>query len=387
MEKLPTIPGLQLRPLDDRRLQIRFAYHPDTVARIKTISGRRWQPEEKCWTVPHTHATLTLLRQLFAAAPAPTSPPPSAPKNRVASSRSRRRQLPPEEEAFITPALEEMMLRGYSPATRKSYRHHLLSFRQYGNPTPSGTELELTIRQYLLHLIQEKQVSRSYLNQSISALKFWCANVLKQPVLIQDLPRPRPERRLPTVLSRDEVLRLFNALDNPKHRMLLMLAYSSGLRVSEVVRLKTADIDTQRGLIHIRRAKGRKDRYTPLSHVLLEALRLFWGPDRPPDWLFPGARQGKHLTTRSVQKVFTKARRLAGIRKPATTHSLRHSYATHMLEDGTDLRYVQQLLGHARPESTMIYTHVMEKDIQRLRSPLDNIMGVNAESPQETRSR
>ena len=152
-----------------------------------------------------------------------------------------------------------------------------------------------------------------------------------------------------------------------------MLAYSAGLRVSEVVRLKVEDLDSDRGLMRIYRAKGRKDRYVLLSEVALEAVRLYWKCFRPELWLFPGARQGKHLTTRSVQKVLNNAVREAGISKHVTVHTLRHSYATHLLEDGTDLRYVQELLGHRRPETTMVYTHVMQKDIRRIRSPLDNI--------------
>jgi site-specific recombinase XerD len=152
-----------------------------------------------------------------------------------------------------------------------------------------------------------------------------------------------------------------------------MVAYASSLRVGEVVRLRIKDIDSHRHLIHIHQAKGRKDRYVPLSQVALEMLRIYWKTVHPQHWLFPGARADRHLSVRSVQKVIVQARAKAGILKDCTMHSLRHAFATHLLEDGTDLRYVQELLGHSRPETTMIYTHVMQKDVRRIRSPLDNI--------------
>jgi site-specific recombinase XerD len=155
---------------------------------------------------------------------------------------------------------------------------------------------------------------------------------------MEQLPRPKADKKLPSILSRNEVLRILAALENNKHRALLMTAYSAGLRVSEVTRLHLTDIDSQRQLIHVRRAKGRKDRYVPLSEVLLATLRLYWKASTPQKWLFPGARPDRHLTTRSVQKVFAKAKQKAGVHKPVTLHTLRHSFATHLLEDGTDLR-------------------------------------------------
>ena len=285
---------------------------------------------------------------------------------------TRRAALSPNEGAMLAPVDDELRLRGYSMSTRKSYRGHLLRFQRYlEEELPRVGERE--IREYLLYLIDRKRVSRAYLNQAISAIKFYFDRVLRQPAIVGEVPRPRRETRLPLVLSRQEVLRIFDAISNPKHRALLMVAYSAGLRVSEVVRLKASDLDTERGLIRIHRAKGRKDRYVPLSVVALETVRLYEKAFRPAEWLFPGAREGKHLTTRSVQKVLSKALVKAKITKRVTVHTSRHSYATHLLEDGTDLRYVQELLGHRKPETTMIYTHVVERDIRRIRSPLDNI--------------
>ena len=190
-----------------------------------------------------------------------------------------------------------------------------------------------------------------------------------------DLPRPRKERKLPKVLSRGEVLRLLGAVENVKHRAVMLLTYSAGLRVGEVVRLRCEDIDADRGLIHVRQGKRRKDRYTVLSEVAHEALRVYLIQYRPKTWLFPGAALGRHLHERSVQKVFQRACQRSGIKKSVSVHTLRHSFATHLLEGGTDLRYIQELLGHASSKTTEIYTHVSTKDLGRIRSPLDDFMG------------
>ncbi|MFQ5891053.1 MAG: tyrosine-type recombinase/integrase [Gemmatimonadota bacterium] len=175
------------------------------------------------------------------------------------------------------------------------------------------------------------------------------------------------------MLSRREVVSLFQAVENPKHRAVLMLTYSAGLRVGEVVRLKVADIDPDRGLIHVRQSKGRKDRYVMLSEVALVALRAYAVTCRLTDWLFPGGRPGRHLHERSVQRVVREAARKAGIQKHVTTHTLRHTFATHLLEQGTDLRYIQELLGHASSKTTEIYTQVTRRSLSAIRSPLDAI--------------
>ncbi len=188
------------------------------------------------------------------------------------------------------------------------------------------------------------------------------------------MPRPRRERRPPTVLSQAEVRPLIRAPRNLKHRALLMLVYSSGLRVSEVVRLRVEDVDVERRLLHVRQAKGRKDRITLLSPAALKVLRAYASLERPREWLFPGGRSGRHLTTRSVQKIVEKARRSAGISRRFSTHALRHSFATHLLEAGTDLRYIQALLGHSSSRTTEIYTHVTRPALSRIESPLDTLL-------------
>ncbi|WRQ72941.1 MAG: tyrosine-type recombinase/integrase [Methanosarcinales archaeon Met12] len=179
---------------------------------------------------------------------------------------------------------------------------------------------------------------------------------------------------MPVVLSQEEVSQILSSVNNIKHKVILMLIYSAGLRVSEVVKLKPADIDIQRKLIHVKGAKGRKDRYTILSDVAIETLGLYLKMYQPEKWVFPGQKEGLHITTRTVQRIFEDAIKKADIDKEVSVHSLRHSFATHLLESGVDLRYIQELLGHKNSKTTEIYTHVSNKDLSKIKSPLDLIM-------------
>lgn len=220
-------------------------------------------------------------------------------------------------------------------------------------------------------------VSHAYIDQTISALKFLYGEVLHKPEVVKVVPRPKKERKLPEVLDQTEVMRILKSVENLKHRTILVLTYSAGLRVGEVVRLKSEDIDKGRKLIHIRQAKGRKDRYTVLSQVAWGFLGAYLRKYRPDRWLFPGADPDRHLTERSVQHIFEKACDKAGIKKNVSVHTLRHSFATHLLERGTDLRYIQELLGHASSKTTEIYTHVSKRNIGAIESPLDRMFKEN----------
>ena len=269
---------------------------------------------------------------------------------------------------------EELTLRGYSPRTSKVYLNQAAGFLRATAEPPERLG-PAHVRRYLHHLFEDRRVSHSYVDQHVSALKFLFAHVLGRPLNDIDVPRPKRQRKLPTVLSRREVLAILDAVESRKHRAILCLVYSAGLRVGEVVRLRHADLDVHRRLIHIRQSKGRKDRYVPLSEVGLEAVRHYLRY-RPTSgrWLFPGQRRGRHLSERTVQHVFARARGRAGIRKPATVHTLRHSYATHLHENGIGIRYIQALLGHRSSKTTEIYTHVSTTDLANVTSPLDQIM-------------
>lgn len=216
------------------------------------------------------------------------------------------------------------------------------------------------------------QSATSTLNQAINALKFYYGSMLKKK-FIYEVKRPCKDKKLPVVLSKEGFAKILSSVDNIKHKAILMLVYSAGLRVGEVVRLKPEDIDSKRMLIHIRGAKSRKDRYSLLSETALESLRKYWKQYKPVKWLFEGFRDGRYLSTRTVQAIFEQAKEKAGIEKDVTVHSLRHSFATHLLEGGTDLRYIQELLGHTHSKTTEIYTHVSTKSLEKIVSPIDTL--------------
>ncbi len=279
-----------------------------------------------------------------------------------------------KEELTILNRLEsELRLRGYAKKTQKSYMGYCRRFLQWKRGFWGDRQSE--VRSHLEWLIVDRKVSRSAFNIAYSALSFLYGEVLKQPAPLEGLRRPRSGRQLPEILSQREVLRLLDSQRNPKHRVIIALLYAGGLRVGEVVRLKVSDIDSERMLIRVKQGKGRKDRYTILPRSILEGLRLYWKAYQPSTWLFPGARRGRHLTERSVQKVFARAVIAVGIKKRATVHTLRHSFATHLLEGGTDLRYIQELLGHKSSKTTEVYTHVTRKELVRIESPLDTLLG------------
>jgi len=222
-------------------------------------------------------------------------------------------------------------------------------------------------------LVDQREVSTSTLNTAINALKFYYGGVLKKR-FAYEIKRPKKDKKLPVVLSQEEVFKILSAVNNIKHKAILMLIYSAGLRVSEVVKLKLEDIDIQRKLIHVEDAKGRKDRYTMLSEVAMETLREYQEKYKPEMWLFAGAKPERHISTRTVHAIFEQACDKAEILKGVSVHSLRHSFATHLLESGVDLRYIQELLGHKSSKTTEIYTHVSNKDIGKIKSPLDSLV-------------
>jgi site-specific recombinase XerD len=229
------------------------------------------------------------------------------------------------------------------------------------------------INSYLVELINHNDISPSQQNQRINAIKFYYEKVLGTSKVYHKLERPKKERKLPTVLSKQEVSLLLNVTGNMKHKCILTTIYSAGLRRSELLNLKIEDIDSNRKLIRIRGAKGKKDRYTLLSDKLLLILRKYYKAYRPIEWLFEGQHGGKYSPT-SIAKICKTAARKAGINKNVTPHSLRHSFATHLLEQGTNLRYIQEILGHEDPKTTQIYTRVATNKLSNIRSPLDDFL-------------
>lgn len=269
---------------------------------------------------------------------------------------------------------QELKLRNYSYKTLKSYRSWLRSFIKFFSPCHPRELSEVDIRKYLLHLIEQKHLSVGSVNQAFNAIRFLYVELYKKPLIVDGLPRPLKDEKLPTVLSQEEIIKILDSVENVKHKTILMLIYSAGLRIGESVSLKVSDIDSKRMLIHLRGAKGRKDRYTLLSEVALEQLRKYYKEYKPRDYLFEGAREREHISERSVQNVFQRAVKVARIRKPVSVHSLRHSFATHLLEAGTDIKFIQELLGHSRSRTTEIYTHVSQKSLGKIVSPLDHAL-------------
>jgi site-specific recombinase XerD len=268
--------------------------------------------------------------------------------------------------------LKTLELKAYSPSTIKLYRIefvHLLVLLNERRVDELGTD---QLKSYFLWLLKEQRYGESQLNTAINAVKFYFEKVLLQPRRVFDLPRPKKPLLMPQVLGKRSISGIISSTANLKHRCMLMLAYSAGLRVSEIVALKIRDVDSDRMCLNICRAKGKKDRVVPLSPVLLQELRAYYKEFRPKDYLFEGADGGIYAI-RSVQQVFKKAKEKAGIKQSGGIHSLRHSYATHLLESGTDIRFIQELLGHNSILTTHRYTHVSLRKITEIRSPLDDL--------------
>jgi site-specific recombinase XerD len=383
--------SFRIQPGPAGRLIVRFRPTPELLAIIKAVSGRRWHPEQRHWTVPDTDESRAALigvpqrstcadtKPDKAAEPSAPRPDQRRPDQRRSDQRpsgqpsdqppSDRRSSEQRRSDIVGLLVEEIQLRRYSAKTKKAYTHHA---RAYARFTVTGDPADPDrARAYLLHLSEAERVSVAYHSQAVSALRFLFEHVFRRPNAIADIPRPRKERRLPAVLARTDALRLVESLSNLKHRALLMLLYSAGLRVSEAVRLRIDDLDPGRMLIRVRGGKGGKDRYTLLSERAFAAVRAYLAEYEPAIWLFPGERPSRPLTVRSAQRIVDNARRRAGIAIHATPHTLRHSFATHLLEAGTDLRYIQELLGHASSKTTEIYTHVSNRDLSRIRSPMD----------------
>jgi len=263
----------------------------------------------------------------------------------------------------------DMELKNLSPRTMECYLARMKDFTLYFGRSPAGLGDD-EIRQYLYYLKKEKRASQSIINQSYSALKFFYQRTLQRSWNSLKIPRSKNRRRLPVVLSLNEVEAIFTVTQNLKHRAILMTIYSSGLRVSEAVHLKVTDIDSSRMMVRVR-GKGDKDRYTLLGKRTLEILRVYWEVYRPDDWLFPGRNLAEPISVSSIQKVFKKSVEKAGIKKAATVHTLRHSFATHLLQKGTDLYFIQRFLGHSAASTTSVYLHITGKDLSKVVSPID----------------
>jgi site-specific recombinase XerD len=265
--------------------------------------------------------------------------------------------------------LADLQLRGATTRTQETYLREVSNLAKYFNRSPEELG-EDELKEYMLYLMKERHLSDGTYRFYVAALKFLYRTTLKREWMVDKLKCPKRRRKLPIVLDLSEVESLFSVTKNLKHKAMLMITYSSGLRVSETARLRMTDIDGKRMTVRIRQGKGG-DRYSILSQTALEQLRQYWKKYRPTKWLFDGQKKDDHITTNSIQQLFYKAKKLARITKPASVHTLRHSFATHLIEAGTSLHHVQLLLGHRSPTTTTVYLHVSRLNLSQVISPLD----------------
>ncbi len=266
--------------------------------------------------------------------------------------------------------IKEMTVREFSPRTQEAYLSAVSGLARYYKQSPEKITKGM-IRDYLLYLLQERKLAWSSRNVAVSGLRFFYSHTIAKKSLSLSIPPRKKATQLPEILSAEELESLFVALSNQKHRTLLMTTYSAGLRVSEVVHLMVTDIDSKRMMIRVQQGKGRKDRYTVLSKRLLTELRSYWKMYRPSVWLFYGMKKSRPLTGRTAQVIYYNAKKKAGITKGKGIHTLRHCFATHLLEAGVNLRTIQMLMGHTSIMTTMTYLQVTRKQISSTQSPLD----------------
>jgi site-specific recombinase XerD len=267
----------------------------------------------------------------------------------------------------------DLLLKAYSPHTQSAYLRCARHFASHYLRSPEEMG-EQEIRGFLLHLVRDRKASPATLGMYVNALKFLYNITLKRPEAVKEIPHPKRPKTLPVILSPQEVLRIFAAIRSVKHKAIMATAYAAGLRISEVCGLRIADIDSQRRRIHIRSGKGKKDRYVILGESLLALFRQYYQKVRPKgEYLFPGQKPQRHITPTAVRQVLRKVIRETALSKKVTMHTLRHCFATHLLEAGTDIRILQVLLGHSSIRTTLRYTHITDRLLQKLVSPLDLI--------------
>ncbi|MBN2790775.1 MAG: site-specific integrase [Candidatus Delongbacteria bacterium] len=351
-------------------LQLKFKYNTVILNLIKKIPGRIWDNDLKCWIIPKTN-NYDKLYELF-----------SDKAELIFEEKNEIEINKPEtnKTEFYTSNgvdipfdyIKLLEIKRYAAPTKKTY---IANFKRFVNYYKNIDPLNITkdqIRDYMLFLIEKRNLSASAQNQAINAIKFYYEKVLNQKREVYRIERPRKAKKLPVVLSIEEITEILKSIKNLKHKCIIYTIYSAGLRLGEVITLKIKDIDYDRKQIFIQSAKGNKDRYTLLSDTIVSLLQKYFAEYKPKEYVFEGQKGGQY-SRKSVQNILKNALKNTNIKKPASIHTLRHSFATHLLEDGTDLRYIQELLGHQSMKTTQIYTHITKKGFDKIKSPLDNI--------------
>ena len=332
------------------RIAVHFEKNAEWIARIKKLEDARWSATLKAWHVPATE------------------------ENRVKFKVTALQEKIPTAEAFqhLHQFRQWLQAKRYSDNTLKTYTEALKSFLFFFREKPVSEITNTDVIIYNNEFILKNKLSASYQNQIVNAIKLFFATVQNRRMEVDKLERPKKPQRLPNVLSKEEVKMILNAPSNIKHKTMLAVIYSCGLRRSELLNLKPTDIDSRRNIVLVRQAKGQKDRIVPLSQKLLALLRDYYVAYKPAVWLFEGQSHGPY-DERSLSNVLKQALAKTTIKKPVSLHWLRHSYATHLLESGTDLRHTQEILGHNSSKTTELYTHVSTRGIQNVKSPFDDL--------------
>lgn len=362
-------------------------------------AGAKWSKTNKCWYMPCTEKNYELLaaalkgkailqtdelkkyllerkKEGSGKIQQVTMPVKKrVPQKIVAQNPPQKNSISKENKEALQKFAQQLILKSYSPSTIKTYTNEFMQFLQLIKDTPANKFTVERIKDYLQYCFEKLKLSENTLHSRMNALKFYYESVLRREKFFWEIPRPKKQNQLPDFFNQDEIAAIINSVQNKKHKAMLMLAYSGGLRVSEVVSIRTYQIDSKRMTIFIKQAKGKKDRIVTLSPVLLIMLREYASDYKPAKngYLFEGSAAGMPYSTRSLQEVLQAAKIKAGIMKPGSIHSLRHSFATHLIEKGTDVTMIQKLLGHNDLKTTLRYLHTSNKDLIKIISPLDNL--------------
>ncbi len=334
---------------------IKFEYDNDLINRVKKLVGIKWSSTKKTWYVLDTQQ----YREKFGLTEKPVGKEVLTKINLV-------------NQTAFNKLIETLQLKAYSQSTIKTYRNEFAQLLYILNSFPVENCDANKLKSYFLYCINTLKLSEATMHSRINAIKFYFEQVLKRDTLFFEIPRPKKPSTLPKVIHTKDIKKLFEHTTNLKHNTMLKLCYGMGLRVSEITQLKIKDIDSKNMQVFIERAKGKKDRYVNLPESILGQLRNYFKEYKPKIYLFEGQYGGQY-SIRSVQQVFKAAMKRAKINKEVGIHSLRHSYATHLLENGTDISFIQQLLGHNDIKTTLIYAQVSKKDLKKVKSPLDQM--------------
>ena len=347
----------------NNQLLIKFEYDETLISLVRSVNGTSWSKSLKAWYLIYTAENLAIILKLFEGI---TKIDLSGISKKVGF----KRDLTPEQKKILNNFYLFLKGKRYSQSTIQTYTFFVADFINFHTKTPLKELTNRDVELFIETVFIERNYSVSSQRQFISALKIFTVFCPQTKINNLSLERPKKSRTLPSVLSQEEVLRIIQYTQNIKHRAILTLLYSCGLRIGELINLKLEDFHVERKQLIVKKGKGRKDRYVSLADSFLPLLSNYYHSYKPTIYFVEGQNGGKY-SAESIRSFLRKSCKKAGIRKLVTPHTLRHSYATHLLENGVDLRYIQTLLGHSKPETTMIYTHVQRKDLMEIQNPLD----------------